>query len=128
MLSCCNTHFAGSFSRIIVNNSTNYHRIEYGVCPICNVAKFREYKQFHDGTDSLKDYTGVIAEAKFRAFIKRLEDMPCGNWTNQNVWYGDFSRTNRKDANGNWIYLQLRKNFNGQKEVLNEIYTNCFSK
>ena len=49
--------------------------------------------------------------------------MPCGSWTRQNLWYGDFMKTNRKDANGNPIYLQLRKNFNGQYEILNEINT-----
>lgn len=123
MLSCCNNHFNGSFSRVIINNSTNYHRIEYGICPICNVAKFREYKQYHDGTDSLKEYNGVIAEAKLKALIKRLEEMPYGSWAKQNIWYGDFMRTNKKDQNGNNVYIQLRRNFNGQYEVLNEINT-----
>ena len=123
MLSCCNHYFNGSFSRVILNTSSNYYKVEFGTCPICNVVKFKEYKQYFDGTDSLKEYSGVIAEAKLRALIKRLEDMPCGSWTKQNLWYGDFMKTNRTDAQGNPIYLQLRRNFNGQYEVLNEIYT-----
>ena len=60
--------------------------------------------------------------------IRRIEhkknNTKQGSFSNQNVFYGDFLKTRKKDIKGNPIYEQTRKNFNGQYEILNTIHTN----
>lgn len=123
MLFCCNKHYTGSFSRVLVNNSALYRRVEFGTCPNCNVIKYREYIQFENGLEKVKDLSGDKAMNAYNKMCSRLKNTVQGSKTNQNVYYGDFKKTRRKDANGNPIYLQVRKNFNNQTEILNQIKT-----
>lgn len=67
--------------------------------------------------------TGKHALQKLELWRKRINNTKYGTKSNQNVYYGDFRKTNRLDENGLPIYQQLRKNFNGQAEVLNDIET-----
>ena len=70
-----------------------------------------------------KELSGVKA---YRAYTKTIEKVAIqqqGNKSAQNYYYGDFKKTREKDKNGNPIYIQLRKNFNNDFEILNKIET-----
>lgn len=124
MLFCCNTHFVSSFSYVIFNTKYNYRRIEFGICPYCGAFKFRDYKQDYNGNEIIKDLTGKDAQTKLSQWRKKINSFrQQGTQSKQNAYYGDFRRTNRRDENGNPVYLQLRKNFNNQSEVIGEIRT-----
>lgn len=122
MLECCNIHFTGSFSYILISNTTNYHKIEFGRCPQCNQMIFKDFNIcLH--SENIKIYKGQKADNKYKHWKMKLANQKTGSYSNQNVYYGDFRRTRRVDNYGNPIYLQLKKNFNGQSEILGEIVT-----
>lgn len=123
MLLCCNAHFMGSFSYVFFSRKYSYRRIEFGVCPNCGVFKFRDYKLDFTGKEIIKDLTGKEAQTKLNHWRKKINSNIQGTKSKQNTYYGDFQKTNRKDENGNPIYLQLRKNFNNESEVLGEVKT-----
>ena len=124
MLFCCNTLFEGSLSKVIKNNSLFYQRIEFGMCPVCGVAKFREIKfSVTTQKEKYKVLSGLNAEKKIKELLDPKNNGRCGTKTNQNFYFGDFKKTNNKDENGLPIYLQLRKNLNGQYEVLGTVKT-----
>ncbi len=122
MLICCNRLFQGGFHYVVSNTADFYRRLEFGICPNCGVYKFRDYRIIKDVVRD-KILSGKEAESAFEKFSQRLKDLKHGIKTNQNYHYGDFKATARKDENGNPIYLQLRKNFNGDAEILGEIKT-----
>lgn len=123
MLSCCNTLFKGSFSYIFLNSEYTYKSIQFGICPHCGALKFREYRQDYNGKEYVKDLTGKEAQTKLNQWKRRLNFQHQGTKGNQNIFYGDFKKSSRKDRNNNPIYLQLRKNFNNQTEIIGEIET-----
>jgi hypothetical protein len=123
MLFCCNAHFVGSFSYVLFNTKYNYRRVEFGICPCCGAFKFRDYKQDFTGKEIIKDLTGKEAQTKLNQWRKKINSYKQGTKSKQNIYYGDFRKTNRKDKNGNPIYLQLRKNFNNEAEIIGEIKT-----
>lgn len=123
MLYCCSTHFMGSFSRVLYNTKNNYRKIEFGVCPVCGCSKFKDFIQGYNGKEVLKEFSGKTAQEKLNKWRKKLRNMTQGSWSKQNVYYGDFRKTRKKDENGNLIYLQLRRNFNNEAEIIGEITT-----
>lgn len=126
MLSCCNELFRGSFSYVLFSFKNTYRKVEFGICPQCGCLKFKDYKQLYDGFEEVKYYTGKKALQKLECWRKRLNNCKCGTKCNQNLYYGDFQKSKLKDENGNPIFWQLRKNFNGQSEVIGQIKTNIF--
>lgn len=126
MIGCCNTLFHASFSYVLFSSENNYRKVAFGICPKCGCLKFKDYRYFYDGTDVVKYYTGKIALQKLNYWRRKISMTKYGTRGNQNVYYGDFKKTNRLDENGNIIYLQLRKNFNDQSEVIGEIKTDIF--
>lgn len=123
MLFCCNNHFAGSFSRILFNTELNYRRIEFGICPVCGCLKFRDYKIDYSGKEKVNELSGKAANDRMVFWRKRLKSTKQGSWTKQNIYYGDFRKTRKKDEFGNPIYLQLRRNFNNEAEIIGEVRT-----
>ena len=123
MLFCCNAHFVSSFSYVLFNTKYSYRRIEFGICPFCGVFKFRDYKQDFTGKEIIKDLTGKESQTKLNQWRKKINSYKQGTKSKQNTYYGDFRKTNRKDKNGNPIYLQLRRNFNNEAEIIGEIKT-----
>ncbi|MFR1671626.1 MAG: hypothetical protein ACLSWI_01625 [Candidatus Gastranaerophilaceae bacterium] len=122
MISCCNKLFNSVFSRIIENKNNFYRRIEFGVCPICGNFKFRELKLIN-GNELIKQLSGKKAKSQLLKWEKKFNKITIGTKANQNVFYGDFKKTRKKDEFGNDIYLQLKKNFNNQTEVLGVVKT-----
>ena len=128
MLECCNRRFAGGFSRVLVNSRDFYRKVEYGICPHCGCQKLRELRQVMGGSVRERLLSGREAETRYEKVVKNLSEIKHGNFANQNFYYGDFKKTRRKDEFGNPIYLQLRKNFNNDVEVLGEVRTKVFGK
>ena len=127
MLDCCNINYNGSFSYVLFSSKDYYRRIEFGICPVCGCAKFSDCQYFFDGTDKVRRLKGKNAFNKYEFWRKKLLNTKHGFRSNQNVYYGDFKKTPRKDENGQPIYLQLRKNFNDQTEVIGEIRTKVYN-
>lgn len=127
MLTCCNQYFYGYFTKIIANNSFYYRRIEFGICPHCGATKFIDYVQDCHGNEIIKELTGTKAINQFKKWEKAFTSTKLGSKENQNVYYGDFQKTRRKDENGTPIYYQLRKNFNNQSEIIGEIKTHIYN-
>lgn len=127
MLTCCNQYFYGSYTKVVADNSYYYRKIEFGVCPNCGGLKFRDYIQYSDGRECIKDLSGEKAKNQIEKWRKTIEESNKGSKGNQNVYYGDFQKTGRKDENGLPVYYQLRKNFNNQSEIIGEIKTVVYS-
>ena len=127
MIECCNNYFNPSFSYILFSGKNYYRRLEFGICQNCGCLKFKDFAITQDGKEIVKIFTGKHAAQKLEMWRKRLRNTGYGNKTNQHLYYGDFRKTNRKDINGIPIYQQLRRNFNGQAEVIGEIKTNVFT-
>lgn len=123
MIGCCNALFNASFSYVLFSSQDNYRRVEFGICPHCGCLKFKDFRIFFNGEEKVKYLTGKAALQKFDYWRKKIAEVKYGTKGNQNVYYGDFQKTNRIDENGNIIYLQLKKNFNDQSEVIGEIRT-----
>ena len=127
MLKCCNTSFRGVYRFVVQNNSNGYRRVEFGICPKCGSYSYLDYKENANDGVKIKSLHGKEALSKFNSWEKHLTSQKHGSFVNQNVHYGEFRKTRRRDENGNPIYLQLRKNFNNEVEVLNEIRTHTAS-
>lgn len=123
MLECCNAFYNASFSYVLFSGKNYYRRIEFGICQNCGCLKFKDFIIDHNGNEKIKQYTGKHAAQKLELWRKKIRNTRYGTKSNQNVYYGDFRKTNKTDNNGLPIYQQLRKNFNGQVEVLGDIET-----
>lgn len=118
--------FIPEYSYILSTFSPFYRRIEFGTCPVCSTKHFRDYIQFIDGDERIKDLSGKSAQETYLKWKKRINEQAFCTFPNQNFYYGDFKKTKRKDSNGLPIYLQLRKNFNNQFEILNFVETKVY--
>ena len=123
MLGCCNSLFKESFSYVLLSTKYFYRKIEYGICPQCGCLKFKDFQITNTGEEKVTYSTGKHASQKMEYWRKKLNNTKYGSKSNQNVYYGDFKKTNRLDENNIPIYQQLRKNFNGQSEVIGEVQT-----
>ena len=111
-------------TRLIFNTNGYYKRVEFAVCQNCGTPHTLVYTMRKDGKDKEKFFKGKTAVNEFKRYEKRKNFCRQGSFSNQNVFYGDFLKTRKKDIKGNTIYEQTRKNFNGQYEILNTIHTN----
>lgn len=127
MIECCNALQNASFKYILFSGKNYYRRLEFGICQNCGCLKFKDFTIDHEGNEKAKVYTGKHASQKLELWRKRIRNTRYGSKTNQNVYYGDFKKTNRRDKNNLPIYQQLRKNFNGQSEVIGEVETKLIS-
>lgn len=123
MLICCNAQFSASFSYVLFSFKNSYRKIEFGICPHCGCLKFKDYRWRPNGEDKAFYLTGKKALQKLEYWRKKVNNIKHGTKGNQNVYYGDFQKSRCKDENGNPIFLQLRKNFNGQAEIIGKIKT-----
>lgn len=122
MLFCCNNLFAVEVSKTLKSNNEFFKKVYFGKCPICGVSKYQEIKITKDNK-RYKTLSGRLAEEKIRQVLAKEGKQKQGSKSNQNFYYGDFKKTNEKDLNGLPIYIQLRKNLNGQYEELGKIET-----
>lgn len=127
MIECCNAFYNASFSYILFSGKNYYRRLEFGICKNCGCLKFKDYTITQDGQEKVKIFTGKQASQKLELWRRRLRNTRYGSKANQNVYYGDFRKTNRTDENGLPIYQQLRKNFNGQTELIGDVETKVFN-
>lgn len=123
MISCCNSEFKGFFIYTLSNSKLFCRRLEYGICPICGNEKFRDIKYYSNGIERIKELNGISATITYKRWLSLLNNTKQGSYINQSFYYGDFKKIKRHDNMGNPIYVQLRKNFNGQAEVLGEVIT-----
>ena len=76
-----------------------------------------------NGKVKQKLLSGKEAYNTLEKILNKLKEEKQGTKSNQNFYYGDYKITNKKDSQGNPIYLQLRRNFNNESTVLNEVET-----
>jgi hypothetical protein len=127
LLGCCNALYNASFSYVLFSSKDSYRRLEFGICPQCGCLKFKDFNIDYNGVETIHQSTGKHALQKLEQWRKRIRNTRYGSKSNQNVYYGDFKKTSKTDDNGLPIYQQLRKNFNGQSEVIGEIETKLLS-
>lgn len=127
MIECCNALYNASFSYVLFSGKNYYRRLEFGICQNCGCLKFKDFIIDHTGAEKVKMFTGKRASQKLELWRKKIRNTRYGTKSNQNVYYGDFKKTNRLDANGIPVFQQLRKNFNGQSEVIGEVKTKLIS-
>lgn len=125
MLNCCGINFKASykFYAAPVNKKYKLRKILFSFCPHCNSAVYKEILSDYEGNYTHKQQLrGAKAlEAYQKACFSRLvffEKVPFGTKTNANWYYGDFQKTRKKDEKGNIEYLQLKRSFCGDKEVI----------
>lgn len=125
MLNCCNHSFKASFKFYAAPANKKYklRKILFSFCPHCNSAVYKEILSDYEGnythTQQLRGAKAL--EAYQKACFSRLvffEKVPFGTKTNANWYYGDFLKTHKKDEKGNPVYMQLRRNFCAEKEIL----------
>lgn len=121
MLSCCNSSFQGRFFYII--SLKPYRTIEYGVCPICGVEKFKDYKQYINGTEKVKEFKGLAATDEYNKWLNLIRFIKRDLFYGGDICYGAGTRSQKKDSAGNPIYRQKRKNFYDQQEDIGEVKT-----
>lgn len=118
---CCGERL--KVSRLIFNANGHYKRVDFGFCQECGTAHTLVYVMSKDGSDREKRFSGKTAIKEFKKYERLKNNTKHGSKSNQNVFYGDFRKTRKKDEKGQPVYLQLRRNFNNQYEVLNKIQT-----
>jgi len=79
-----------------------------------------------NGTEKIKTLSGKKAEITFEKIIKNLREEKQGTKSNQNYHYGDYRISKKKDMYGNPIYIQLKKDFNNETEILGEVETKIY--
>lgn len=126
MITCCNRHFTGEFRHVLSWRANFYRKIEFGICPCCKNFKFIDYRIINNDDTRIKTLSGKEAVSAYEKILKRVQKISSGSKSNMNYHYGDFKKTKKVDEYGNPVYLQLRKNFNNESEVLGEIYTRTY--
>ncbi len=126
MLVCCNRGFRGIFRRVLAMRTDFYRRVEFGICPVCGSYKYIDYREFYNGQESVKELSGKEAEHAYEKIEEKLKYEKYGSKSNQNFCFGDFRKTTRQDKNGNPVYLQLKKNFNNEEQVLGVVETRVY--
>lgn len=118
MLYCCAKAFQPLYNFYAYEEGAIYKKIEFHRCKNCDQAVYREKILRYDNTLIYNTFKGLKAEKMFkRAYSNRLtffEKLKQGSRQNQNWYYGDFKKTNKKDKNGNIVELQVKKNFNNE--------------
>ena len=124
MLNCCNRTFKASHKFYAVPaKDYKMRQVLFSLCPHCGNAVYKEILTDYNGAHiQRQQLRGAKAlEAYQKARFSRLvffEKVPFGTKTNANWYYGDFQKTLRKDERGNPVYLQLKRSFCGEKEIM----------
>ena len=125
MLNCCNRAFKASYKFYVAPDTKEYkmRQVLFSLCPHCNNAVYKEILTDYNGAYIHKQQLrGAKAlEAYQKACFSRLvffEKVPFGTKTNANWYYGDFQKTRRKDEKENPVYLQFKRSFCGEKEIM----------
>lgn len=126
MLVCCNSHFKGSFFYVVSHKP--YRTIEYGVCPVCGIEKFRDYKQYSNGFEKIKEFKGLAATDEYLRWRGLIRSIEKEIFYGGDVCYGEGAKSQKKDNAGNPIYRQKRKNFYNQSETIGEVKTLIFTR
>ena len=124
MLNCCNRFFSGLVRRVLSMRTDFYHRIEFGICPNCGRYRFLDYRRLTCGKERIKSLAGKEALHAYEKILEKLKHQKHGSKSNQNYHFGTFKKTKRLDKFGNPVYLQIRRNFNNEDEILGEVETN----
>lgn len=126
MLSCCAKNFTASYRfAVFPKEGELFKKIEFSYCPHCDNAVYKEIITLPNGEiNETPQQKGIKAEEEFaKAKFNRLnflERLKQGSKANQNWFYGDCKKSNKKDERGNPVWLQLKRNFNGEAKVLGE--------
>lgn len=117
MLSCCNQDFAPTYSFYTDDEAYLVKRVEFGYCPHCKKAVYRETRIDFRDTLTQRDKKSYEAERAFSkamfnrlVFVSKLEQ---GSKANQNWCYGDFKKLPQRDEKGRYIQVQTKRNMNG---------------
>ena len=79
-----------------------------------------------EGVEKIRTLSGKMAENTFEKIIKKIRGEKQGTKSNQNYYYGDYKISSEKDSNGNPVYIQLRRNFNLEAEILGKVETKIY--
>ena len=115
---CCNKDFNPHYSFYCQDKNYVTKRIEFGYCPNCHKAIYKEFKiDFRDNI-STKLLRGYEAERAFnKAMFDRLvfiSKVKQGTRAKQYWCYGD-CKESKKDGNGQIIQFQIKRNMNGEE-------------
>lgn len=112
MLRCCNKDFSATYSFYSEDNNYVAKRIEFGYCPHCHKAIYKENLidfLSNSLSKTLKKYEAKRAfqKAMFNrlVFISKVRQ---GSRSKQHWCYGDY-----KDNNG--VQFQIKRNMNGEE-------------
>ena len=112
MLTCCNRDFYATYSFYVEDKDYVAKRIEFGYCPHCNKAIYKEIKIDFIDNKRVKILKRYEAERAFqRAMFNRLvfiSKVRQGSRSKQHWCYGDF-----KDNKG--VQFQIKRNMNGEE-------------
>ena len=106
---CCGERL--HVTRFVFQKNGFYKRVDFGFCQGCGTAHTLIYTMYKDGKDKEIHLTGSVALKEFNKYRKIKNNTKQGSKINQNVYYGDFRKTRKRDKNGIPVYLQLKKNF-----------------
>ena len=74
--------FIPEYSYILSTFSPFYRRIEFGTCPVCSTKHFRDYIQFIDGDERIKD---LYVDLYTKIFISASDGNYAIHCENQNI-------------------------------------------
>lgn len=121
MLFCsnCSKHYTALHSFFVEDKDYLSKKIEFRRCPQCGTPLYKETViTFKNAKITKDEIRGERAVKLFqRAYFNRLvflEKLAMGSKANQNWFFGDFEKTNKKDEKGNFLFRQLKRNFNNQ--------------
>lgn len=128
MLTCCGKQFFAAEKIVLPKKDKIYRCLEYGHCPNCGTRVSRLVEQDKNYEITVKERHGIKA---LRAYEKAValrnrfleQNGIHGSKTAENYFFGDFRKTKRKDEHNQFIYVQLRKNFNNKTEELGDVVT-----
>ncbi len=126
MLNCCNRLFSGLIRRVLSMRTDFYRRIEFGICPHCGRYRFVDYRRGRCGQEHVKSLSGNEALHAYEKISEKLKSQKHGSKSNQNYHFGAFKKTKRLDKYGNPVYLQIKRDFNNQDEILGEVDTRVY--
>ncbi|HIU85483.1 TPA: hypothetical protein IAD52_00755 [Candidatus Spyradomonas excrementavium] len=118
---CCGERLR--VTRLVFNTNGYYKRVDFGFCQGCGTAHTFVYVISKGGRERERKFSGSTAIKEFKKYQRLKNNIRQGTRNNQNVCYGDFLKTRKVDANGFPVYLQIRRDFNNQYEVLNQVET-----
>ena len=131
---CCGERLR--VTRLVFNTNGYYKRVDFGFCQGCGTAHTFVYVISKGGRERERKFSGSTAIKEFKKYQRLKNNIRQGTRNNQNLsdkghlsneaaayCICDFLKTRKVDANGFPVYLQIRRDFNNQYEVLNQVET-----